>query len=178
MTLRATPPATPKGRKAWLFLSILIPALASKVSNNGVCPDFGPSPDPSGAREGRAYLTVIGPPPLQFEDPTPPPDLAARPPGGAPPKPSARPASADVLAPKTEAPAARPPTAKSSPAAPPPPSAAAGPSQSPPPILRDDAAPSAQPEDFLPYFQSPGGQAPAPIVPPRSTATYTNDNAQ
>jgi hypothetical protein len=197
MNFRATPPATAKGRKAWLFVSILLPALASKVNTQrGVLP---PPPDD----ESRPYLQVIGPTPLRFEETLPPPDLTVRPPAGAPPKPEAT-AGPDVVPSKPAASAGTPQqraaaaaaavaaaknpaatrTASTSVSAGPGATADAAPPPPPPaPIIPDDVPAAVHPEDFLPYFQYPGSapradgvrQPPAPAPLPPSSATYTQE---
>jgi hypothetical protein len=182
MNHRVSPPGTAKGRRAWLFLSILLPALASKVSTQTTS-----SPNPLGegypagtAGGSRPYLAAIGPPSLRFEDVLPPPDLATCRPAGAPPKlpEKEKAADKDVILPKPTR-AASVAAAKASPAVPAPASAAA---PTPPGILPDDAPAQVRPEDFLPYFQYPGAaprgrSAEAPPSPPLpvSTATYTQD---
>lgn len=184
MIQRVTIPATAKGRRAWLFLSILIPALASKVDPPAPSPQ-GDRPLPAGAPVAASpYLQVVAPPVLRFEDAAPPPDLSAHPPAGAPPKPSRSPGPDVILAPKPAAAAAvvaAPQLAPQNAAVRivPVPAAASAPAAPPPPILGDDASPAVKPEDFLPYFQYPGAgpgaprQQPAPM--PRSTATYNQE---
>lgn len=179
MHYRVTPPGTAKGRRAWLFFSLLIPALASKVSTQSaaspVTYDDGSPVVPS--EHSRPYLAVIGPPLLRFEEALPPPDLSVRPPGGAPPRPVVKPmVVADVI----PAPVVQPKVVVSIPAAPSPAKVeiAAAPKPPPPPsILHDDVQTPVRPEDFLPYFQYPGAsnQAPAPQPLPPSSATYTQE---
>lgn len=188
MQSRVSPPTTAKGRRAWLFFSLLLPALASKVSTRN-------SPTARNASHHKGvptlpYLMVIGPPELRFETPIPPPELSA--PATAAPPPKPRPGQdrkSDVIVPVPIIPAPVPVAAPApAPAAPSAPSvsvattdaAPAARPPSPPPILGDDVRPQVRPEDFLPYFQYPGagtrgrdssmpGQPP-PL--PRSTATY------
>jgi hypothetical protein len=175
---RVSPPGTAKGRRAWLFFSLLIPALASKVSTQSAASpitlDDGSPLVPS--ETSRPYLAVLGPPSLRFEEAQPPPDLSARPPGGAPPKPAVRPIGADVI----PAPVVQPKVVVSIPAAPQPAKVEviAAPKPPPPPsILHDDVRPQVRPEDFLPYFQYPGAESQASNSnnPPPSTATYTQE---
>ena len=145
--------------------------------------------------EPNPYLPAIGPPPLRFQEISPPPDLVSRPPGGAPPMPSLSPTESSVamensaaarstinpVHPQEETPApAVKPELMPKPAAP---------AKAPPPaILPDDTHQSVRNEDFLPYFQIPGAApqpgdvnlltpvprlAPAPAPLPPSSATYT-----
>jgi hypothetical protein len=193
MNHRVTPPGPAKGRRAWLYLSLLLPSLASEVAQ---CPsppaDRNDTPlSQSSSGPSRAYLRYIGPPQLRFQEALPPPDLSVRPPAGGPPKPQAVNSDgtpADASSPKlplhavtAAAMVARKEDARPAPMlAPPPP-------PPPPAILPDDVAPKARPEDFLPYFQFPGagspagdantaGQAPQASETsrtiPRSSATY------
>jgi hypothetical protein len=176
MNQRVSPPGTAKGRKAWLFLSLMLPALASKVSTQATtlpAPfDGGPAPLVPG-QAARPYLAFVGPPPLRFEDLLPPPDLSTPPAAGAPPKVSEREAT-ETVAPKSSIVASapvRPVADKTVIAAPRAPAVA--------PILPDDVPSQVHPEDFLPYFQLPGdsvGPQAAPAAPrtiPPSSATYT-----
>jgi len=148
----------------------------------------------SSAGPSRAYLRFIGPPQLRFQDALPPPDLSVRPPAGGPPKLRAVNSNSDGGTPEVAPPKPAPPTA---PAAtmvarkeevhPNPTSAPPPPPPPPPAILSDDVASKVRPEDFLPYFQFPGAEAPsndvnaanqaqsaqaAPKTIPRSSATY------
>lgn len=178
MHYRVTPPGTAKGRRAWLFFSLLIPALASKVSTQSasspITYDDGSPVVPS--EKSRPYLAVIGPPLLRFEEALPPPDLSARPPGGAPPKPLVKLMEADVI----PAPMVQPKVVVSLSAAPQPAKIEIIAAPKPPPapsILHDDVQGQVKPEDFLPYFQYPGSsnQAPAPQPLPPSSATYIQE---
>jgi hypothetical protein len=185
MNYRVSTPATAKGRRAWLFLSLLLPALASKVTTPNATV-------PSQSGDGRnskslPYLRFIGPPPLRFQDALPPPDLSVRPPPGAPPKLEEKAAryqqaenadaakSAPVVAATTEPAPVLKPVAVSEQADGPAPAPSAAPVQ---PILPDDVQSKVKPEDFLPFFQYPGagsGEPPVPPAPgtlPPSTATY------
>jgi hypothetical protein len=186
MNQRVTSPGTANGRRAWLFFSLLLPALASKVSTQHPSPPIQADSDapPYPQNDSRPYLRVISTPPLRFEDLLPPPDLSVRPPAGAPPKfPAKEKTGPDVVLPP-KPPAAAAAAAASAKAneihagsttaaapAPPVPSA----------ILPDDVPSQVRAEDFLPYFQYPGagrrvrgeGQPPAAPSLPASTATYT-----
>jgi hypothetical protein len=183
---------TAKGHGAWIFLTLLLPSFASKVGSQNSLPaiqvDSDKAPYP---QHSRPYLRVVAAPPLRFDDPEPPPDLSARPPAGGPPKlPEKGEAKPDVILPKP-APAAQ--SAGSTltiesrvAAAPAAPTAAAAPAApSSLPILPDDVHPPVRAEDFLPYFQYPGGRSgrtgdgtspPAAASLPPSTATYTEGN--
>jgi len=176
MNQRVSPPGTAKGRRAWLYLSLLLPALASKVSTQATSlplPLDGPTPLVP-EESDRPYLAFVGPPPLRFEDLLPPPDLSTHPAAGAPPKVAEREEAAAHAAAKAASVAStpvRPILAKAAPAA-----APRGPTV--PPILPDDVPAQVRPEDFLPYFQFPGaGSADSASTAPRSippsSATYT-----
>jgi hypothetical protein len=139
-------------------------------------------------QHSRPYLRVVAAPPLRFDNPEPPPDLAARPPAGGPPKlPEKDPAKPDVILPK---PASATQSAGTTltiesrvtvaPTAPTPAGAPAAPASLP--ILPDDVHSQVRAEDFLPYFQYPGARSgrsgeatapPAAAAVPRSSATYT-----
>ena len=135
--------------------------------------------NPTSDGESLPYLKVTGALPLRFNAAPPPPDLTSKPPVSAqlPPPPVAAAVSA---APAQAAPANKPENKSND-------STASQPatviSNSPSTILPDDTRPSTRPEDFLPYFQFPGGDvnnpgsatAPRPPVPgqlPPSSATY------
>ncbi|WP_148217977.1 hypothetical protein [Opitutus terrae] len=124
---------------------------------------------------------------MRFLAPTPPPDLAGRPPAGAPPQTAPEAADRpDVVLPATApagastvlAPAVLPATAEAS--------ESTTPARLPAPILVDELRPRVRAEDFLPYFQIPsehpgdatvivpvprGTTSAAPL--PTSSATYT-----
>ena len=170
-----------KARKAWPYLSVLmLPALASEVGRPSLSAATDLDPQPACPADSRPYLQYVGPPALRFEDATPPPDLSARLAAGAPPLPersevtAAKPAP---VAPAKAAPAPAAPVVASEQAAAQP----AGPSDQPAPpgpsaILPDETRQRVKPEDFLPFFQFPGGpsapNAPAPGALPPSSATY------
>jgi hypothetical protein len=191
MNLRVTPPGTAKGRRAWLYLSLLLPSLASEVAQPPPPASFRQDAPPDRPRNGRTrpYLLSIGPLQLRFQDAAPPPEMPARPPSGSAAKAqsletaTASTGSQDVSlrrpAPTAEQAAAaearREESHPATPASPP----------APPilPIPPDDASRKVHPEDFLPYFQFPGADtqtsdssAPsaqaAPKTIPPSTATY------
>lgn len=176
MNHRVTPPGTTaKGRRAWLFLSILLPALASKVSvqnSSSPIPAEGEPFPLEPHQQSHPYLRFVAAPPLRFEDPAPPPDLSVRPPAGAPPKQKGeKDTSADVALPKPPPPPVAAPAQPVVAAAPKLPTGA--------PILPDDVQSQLRPEDFLPYFQYPGAHSNGVPVPPSadrplppSTATY------
>jgi hypothetical protein len=186
MNQRVTSPGTATGRRAWLFLSLLLPAFAGKVNTPNAAPLIRADADaPPYPQDSRPYLRVINSPPLRFEDPPPPPDLAVRPPAGGPPKlPETEKdkTGPDVVLPK------RPPPAMAAAAV-----AeakadeihAAAPVVVPPPaILPDDVPSQVRPEDFLPYFQYPGmgrrsrGADAPPANPPLPTSTATYNQEQ
>ncbi len=144
------------------------------------------APAPAGSTP---YLLALGPPPLRFQEYTPPPDLSTRLPAGAPPPPSGsaslNPPSSDVILPIAETPSLPPPAAtksdvKDTPGRPK--------KSAPSAIIPDDTRAPVRPEDFLPFFQIPGtakgpaevsvvvpipGSVPPPAPLPPSSATYT-----
>jgi len=194
MNHRVTPPGPAKGRRAWLYLSLLLPSLASEVAQ---CPSPAADRDDtplghSSAGPSRAYLRYIGPPQLRFQDALPPPDLSVRPPAGGPPK--LRAVNSDGKASDVAPSKPAPPTASAATVVAkkdevrPNPAAAPPPPPPPPAILPDDVASKVRPEDYLPYFQFPGVESPSndvnasgqaqgaqatPRTVPRSSATYT-----
>lgn len=128
------------------------------------------------------YLPYLGAPPLRFQDPAPPHDVAARPAAAAPPQPHLTPAEASVGMANSAAAnlASAHPTTESRATdenAPQP----EAPKPAPVPILPDTVRPQVQAEDFLPFFLIPGpaksvGSAPSATEPgklPPSSATYT-----
>jgi hypothetical protein len=179
------PPHLPMGaRRALHCLSLLLlptlvpssmPAVGRQRSSLGVAAD---------CQEGEQspYLPLVGPPPLRFQDASPPPDLSAKPPAAAPPQPHLTQAESTVKmansAASNSAPALKPPEANAKDAI----SESTEPSTSEPvTIIPDTVKPQVQAEDFLPYFLIPGttksdGQGPSGPQPgqlPPSTATYT-----
>jgi hypothetical protein len=190
MNHREPPHLPAAARRALHCLSLLLlPAMAPKGAD--ALPRNRPgsegnrpmSPKPA------SYLSVVGAPPLRFQEATPPPDLTTRPPAAAPPQPALTPTENSVAA--DNAAATRSISTGPAPAVPelkPAPKEAAPASKTPPAILPDDARPTVRPEDFLPYFQIPGSAkhagdvtlltpmpstAPAPAAIPPSSATYT-----
>jgi len=166
--------------KRWggLLLALLVPPLSTGVSQPGAQNEA----PPYSGEKSRSYLSVVGPPPLRFQDSEVAPqcDLSTRPPAGAPPLPPEKHADAasrqDVLVNPGGSESAKK-TAKVELEAPPKPGPAA--------ILPDDGDPRVRPEDFLPFFQFPSAHsgpaesslaqpptAPAPGQIPPSSATY------
>jgi len=156
----------------------LAPSIADAHARSRLPADPGDNP------ASLPYLKVTGALPLRFEEPPPPPpDLSSRPAAGAPPQPpfaltsetlpsaimpvEVAPAKPDVILPAV----VTPPPAK--------PAKPAEPTSS---ILPDDTRASTRAEDFLPFFQFPGGgngdvtlTPPRPAQPgqlPPSSATY------
>lgn len=191
MNQRVTPPGTAKGRRAWLYLSLLLPSLASEVAQPpppAIYRQDAPSDRPRHGRT-RPYLLSIGPPQLRFQDAAPPPEAPAQPAPVSIPKAQSIDAAANNTGSQDVSLRRPPPTAEQAAAAqagreqnhPTAPAAPSGPPiQAIPP---DDASPKVRPEDFLPYFQFPGADtqtsdssAPsaqaAPRTIPPSTATY------
>jgi hypothetical protein len=186
MNQRVTSPGTATGRRAWLFLSLLLPAFAGKVNTPNAAPLIRADADaPPYPQDSRPYLRVINSPPLRFEDLPPPPDLAVRPPASGPPKlPETEKdkdkTGPDVVLPKRVSPAKAAAAAAEAKANE---IHVAAPVVIPPPaILPDDVPSQVRPEDFLPYFQYPGmgrrARSDAPAAnppPPASTATYNQE---
>ncbi len=198
MNHREPPHLPAAARRALHCLSLLLlPALAPKGAD--ALPQARPGREgaPPQAPKPVSYLSVVGAPPLRFEEALPPPDLTTRPAAAAPPQPALTATENSVAAENSAAArsivASTPatptltagsatetkPAAKEEPVAAKPPAA----------ILPDDARPVVKPEDFLPFFQIPGSAAkpgdvtlvapvsatapaPAASIPP-SSATYT-----
>jgi len=162
-------------RRAWLGLTLLLPAMVTEVART------------TGA--SLPYLPYIGPPPLRFQEARPPPELSVRPPTGDPPKAGEKSSSTSNRAPGP------PPIAVAAPPAAPAVKVKSEVTsaeksldrpvipEGPPPLLPDDAGAKVRPEDFLPFFQFPGANNPKPkpatvpappspgVLPP-SSATY------
>jgi|SRR5580658_3554697 hypothetical protein len=174
MNYRFSSPSTAKGRRVWLFLTLLMPAAASKMDN----------------QYSACYLQAVGSPALRFQEAPPPPQpmqvllrLAAAEAQVAEPNPP--PAPAEPAAVKPAAPAPVPVSAPPKPVEGPdivrPPSPPTAAAEMAAPILPDDTQTRVRPEDFLPFFQYPGSAPrdngvpvpPAPPPQPQSTATYT-----
>jgi hypothetical protein len=198
MKYHEAPPNTAKLRRVGSCLPfLLLPAFLPKSDStlSAMPPDAtGRKSEVPSQRNTHPYLAMIGAPPLRFQELAPPPDLATRPPGGAPPIPvtgpdvvrPAAPANPVAPAPVTPTPAvapvpAPPPPEKNPPAQPP------SPRKPPPAAIIPDDTPKVRAEDFLPFFQFPAnGAAPADVtvvaplapsapLPPRqppSSATY------
>jgi hypothetical protein len=137
---------------------------------------------PLGTTEpSRPYLQYVGPPALRFEDPTPPPELSVHSVAGTTPSPGhisdSASAKTNAEAPAMVAAVPSPAGASSSEPAPQRSSETAEASASQATsILPDETKQRVRPEDFLPFFQFPGGStAPAANAPgtiPPSSATY------
>lgn len=170
----------------WLT-AFLLPAIGPGVFYGQ--PRAGRTDKPSVAvlrRIQLPYLPVCGAPPLRFERPAPPPDVATDPPAAAPPIPSLDPT--ETLVATANSAAMQPVEPAPAPAAVAEPDATEPAKTAPRPILPDDTRPAVRAEDFLPFFRVPGaGRNPAgasivvPGVPaappgpanPPSSATYT-----
>ena len=170
-------------RKAWpIFSVLLLPVMACEVGSRTSAATTEQDFIPLGTTEpSRPYLQYVGPPALRFEDAPPPPDLPDHPVAGTTSPPGHISDSAKVK-PNAEAPAmvaAVPAPAGASGSEPtsqhPSESAEASASQATS-ILPDDSKQRVRPEDFLPFFQFPGGStapvANAPGTIPPSSATY------
>lgn len=171
-----------RARKAWpLFSVLLIPALASEVGRPSIAAATAEDSIPLGTTgPSRPYLQYLGPPPLRFEDAPPPPDLSVRPVAGASPIPglaSDEPATKSAsTSPSPGAAAPTPVAVKSDPVEAHPSDSAPTAGIQPSPILPDETKQRVRPEDFLPFFQFPGGhsapEAETPGAIPPSSATY------
>jgi hypothetical protein len=171
-------------RRAFHCLSLLLlPALVPSGMAEGSRPR--PSEDLAAnfqEVEQSPYLPFLGPPPLRFHDPAPPPDVSARPAAAAPPLPHLTQAESSVVMANSAAAnsVSGHRTTESRPEEPI--AAPADPDRTAPvPILKDTVRPQVSAEDFLPYFLIPGTQrtvgtvpsAPEPGKLPPSSSTYT-----
>jgi hypothetical protein len=175
-------------------MALLLPALALEVAQTTAPPVLAMDGYLPRQQTGQPlpYLCVVGPPPLRFQEALPPPDLASRPPAGAPPRPVGKtqpevshgqaldlPIGVATTAPAGVEKRGIGPSEKSL--------STTVTTAGPPSTLPDDAHPKVRPEDFLPFFQFPGSGAngsngvAAPAAPPEppkpgtlppSTATY------
>jgi hypothetical protein len=122
--------------------------------------------NPSTDTESLPYLKITGALPLRFGAAPPPPDLTSKPVASVSPQP------ATVMPAVTAVPASVYPIAR--PESRPNDSATAQPApvitNPPSTILPDDTRPSTRPEDFLPFFQFPGGTGDVTIVVPAAAA--------
>lgn len=184
MTYRDSPHPPVRVRLALRCLALLVvPALAphgGHALTRSRPPGSGPElrhADPI------PYLTILGGPPLRFQEATPPPDLTVRPAASAPPIPASSEAEGAIAIANVAAiqPAPPPAATMDDPAAPtaaaagapsttPPPTA---PVKTPPAILPDNVRQTVRPEDFLPYFQIPGAARQNPNVTVIAPATGT-----
>lgn len=170
MIFRTTKPRRLPGRRLWYYCCMIFtPPLASKFSERiGAGADYETTLVDRDTPT-RAYLQVIGPPPLRFQEAVPPPDLTVRPAAGAPPTPNAtaatgpKPAAAPPPAPVATVPPV-PKLAKAKPPAPVTPVPGDTSDAVAPAIIEDEMRPRVRAEEFLPFFQP--GQ-----IPP-SSATY------
>lgn len=179
MNQRAFTPGPRRPPRAWFIMPLLLSALAAEVAQS--------TAPPMNAEEGsylgdcrdtfQPYLRYIGPPPLRFQEPVPPPDVSARPPPAGPPASGGKTKPEIVHAPVQDVPVMAPPASPTPPivAGPPPrlpprmrelPPADSSTPTGPAPLLPDDGRARVKPEDFLPFFQFPGKG------PPPSSATY------
>jgi len=157
---------------------LVVPLLADVARAGGPSGIRGAFREDRPRSEGEGYLPAIGGPGLRFCAPEPvveqgPTPLAA----GLPPVPPTQVAAAPPGTgndarnlPRRETGSVTKPDSASAAKAP------------PPPILPDDLRPQVRPEDFLPFFQPPGGSSgsapagvpvpPAPAMLPPSSATF------
>lgn len=189
-------PVPARRRSSWFVLTLLLPALVTEMAQTSV-----PHAEASivfsvrhvGSADLPPYLTLIGAPGLRFAEVIPPVAAAVPPRTGGSERARAD-ASADVvIKPALGAIATVPVNSaltapKRDVILPEKPPAAATEESHPAEILPDDAAPKVKPEDFLPFFEFPGGGKsmdrqgsgspgslpPAPPLP-RSTATYKEE---
>ena len=164
MNYRVKPP---KAGTRWggLLFALLLPPLSTGVSQDLRTPFFRPGDTelPEAEAGSQPYLRAIGPPPLRFLE------LEVQSRIAPPISPTL-----SVGATTAQAPQRQEIQVASRPA--------------PPPIVPDEAAGRVKPEDFLPFFQYPGGQRPgqpdepakasSPPTPgqlPPSSATYRQE---
>lgn len=181
MNLREPTQASLGVRKAFRCLTLLLMSTPlPKGMLAGISVRIQLGPHGGGSEESTPYLVAEGAVPLRFREPEPQPQMAAKPPGGAPPEPHL---SMDgAVAGKVAAASAKTPTNKpghdetineadgSQPT-----------TNAPISILPDTVRPQLQAEDFLPYFVIPDSAKSAPAVPvpsepgllPPSAASYT-----
>lgn len=170
-------------RKVWCFCFFgFTPALASKIGArdlNGI--ERQPAPPTEQMEAPHPYLSVVGPPPLRFQEPfalqkpaTQPPALREEHAVGAPVQASSAPPAVGPAPahPTQDAPPSKIGTSFA-------PGQTAGPEPANPTIIPDEMRRRVRPEEFLPFFEPPGSGAPnaapssnpPPTLPP-SSATY------
>lgn len=186
MNHRVTAPRPARNHRTLRWLTaFILPAIGPGVVYGA--PRVGRADKPSVAdlrRMQLPYLPVCGAPPLRFDRPAPPPDVATNPPAAAPPIPSLTPTENLVASANTAAMQPAEPATLASPV----PAVAAPASSGPREILPDDTRPAIRAEDFLPFFRVPsggrGGTETSVLVPgvpapppgpaiPASSANYT-----
>jgi len=183
MNFRANKRFLAQVRKIWYYCFVgFSPALASKVGERHLSGAERQHVPVGQLEASHPYLTVVGAPPLRFEEPV-------QFPSPAPPAPAPV-AARDSAAPRPSEPApkgpAQPPAAAQNTLPAPANSARsagqpASPDSAEPSIIPDELRPRVKPEEFLPFFQLPGSRAPsapAPDAPPPlppSTATYRKE---
>lgn len=184
MNFSAHKPCLARLRKVWYCCCFgFTPALLGKTAERYFA-ESGKSTAPiEFERQGPShpYLTVIGSPPLRFQEPPPVAVPVEQTPVAKPPNPvtvpkpvSAKPASSPPFPTPSASAGAGPKTELS--ANPPAGQPAADPSL--PRIIPDEMRPKVRPEEFLPFFQLPGSggpQAPDAEKLPPSTATYRQE---
>jgi hypothetical protein len=181
MNLREPTQASLGVRKAFRCLTLLLMSTPlPKGMLAGISVRIQLGPHGGGPGESSPYLVSEGAPPLCFREAEPPPQMAAKPPGGAPPEPHASSdwASAGKAAPASaKTPTDRPGHDETNTE-----SDGSQPSTNAPiSILPDTVRPQLQAEDFLPFFVIPDAAKSAPAVPvpsepgklPPSNASYT-----
>jgi hypothetical protein len=181
MNLREPTQASLGVRKAFRCLTLLLMSTPlPKGMLAGISVKIQLGPHGGGPGESTPYLVSEGAVPLCFRESEPPPQMAVKPPGGAPPEPHAsmdgasagKAAAASLKAPNDKA--GHDDAAAESDGSQPT-------TNAPISILPDTVRPQLQAEDFLPFFVIPDSAKSAPAVPvpsepgklPPSTASYT-----
>lgn len=166
------------GRTLRSLVPLLLVPIVADVLQAGGPPGFGGAFRGDRPRaESEGYLSVIGGPGLRFCAPEPAGEQVIKPAVAVLPAPPVAPVAPSPPGPgDTERSAVR-----KEPKPGPKPSAASPAKAPPPPILPDDLRPQVRPEDFLPFFQPPGGSSGSvPVgvpVPPGAPAQLPPSSA-
>jgi hypothetical protein len=181
MNLREPTQASLGVRKAFRCLTLLLMSTPlPKGMLAGISVRIQLGPHGGGPGESSPYLVSEGAPPLCFRESEPPPQMAPKPPGGAPPEPHLATDGASASRAASSASAKTPTDKPGHDEATNEPDGSQPSTNAPISILPDTVRPQLQAEDFLPFFVIPDS-AKKPVVPvpsdpdklPPSTATYT-----
>jgi hypothetical protein len=184
MNFRANKPFLVRLRRVWYYCCCgFVPAFAGKVAERYYADAGKGAASIEHTGPSLPYLTVIGSPPLRFQEPPPAvspleetptaklpkpitsPESDARRPAGPPPPPAS-------TAPSPQAPRPAQPAGATTLSAGQP----SGQDTAQPSIIPDEMRPRVRPEEFLPFFQLPvtgPTETPAPVPP--SSATYRQE---